>query len=66
MTVEMLYQRRAALDPVAIIAICHAVDVPDFGMVDMAADNAVYLAVASDIGKRIFEIRDELHRVFHL
>ena len=35
-------------------------------MVDMAADNAVNFAIARDIGKRILEIRDELHSVFHL
>ncbi len=45
--VVMLDQRRAALDPVAVVAVKHAADVADLGMMDVAADDAVDAARAA-------------------
>ena len=44
--VEMLDQRGAAFDPVAVVVICDAVDLAHFGGVDMPADHAVDAARA--------------------
>ena len=65
-TVAMLDQRRAALDPVAVVAVEHAVDVADLGVVDMAADDAVDVARARLGGDRVGVIADELDRVLDL
>ena len=40
---EVLDQRRAALDPVAVVAVGDAVDLGDLRAVDVAADHAVDL-----------------------
>src|SRR5215469_4181439 len=61
--VGMLDQRRAALHPVAVVAVEHVVEPPDLGLVDMAADHAVDLAPAGFFGQRHLEIVDILHGV---
>src|SRR5262245_27197142 len=46
MPAHILDERGAAFNPIAIVAIEHAADVLDLGVVDMAADDAVELAGA--------------------
>src|SRR6202000_3316584 len=59
-TVEMLDQSGAALHPIAVVAVMHAVDDAGFRLVDMAADHTV-IAVAPRLGRhRGFEVADEL------
>ena len=58
----MLYQSAQALDPIAIVAIQHAINFPHFGTVNMAANHTVVTAVAGLMGQRHFEIRDEVDR----
>ena len=45
--VEILDQRRATLDPVAVVAVQDAVDVADLGMMNVTADNAIDTAPAA-------------------
>ena len=54
--VEMLDQRRAALHPVAVVAVEDAVDVADLGLMDVAADHAVDAAPARLAGDRVLEV----------
>jgi len=42
--VGVLHQRRQALDPVAVVAIQHAVDGTDLGVVDVATNDTVHTA----------------------
>src|SRR5260221_11412260 len=65
-TVEALDQRGAAFDPVAVVAVKHAVDGANLGMVDMAADHAVDAAAPRLAGDRMLVVVDILDRVLHL
>src|SRR5579883_1312869 len=64
--VEILDQRGAALDPVAVVAVEDAVDGADLGMVDMAAHHAVDAAAARFARHRALIVADELHGVLDL
>src|SRR5579871_2095166 len=64
--VAMLDQRRAALHPVAVVAVEDRADLPDLGLVDMAADHAVDPTPAGFLGQRQLEIVDIPHRVLDL
>ena len=64
--VEILDQRGAAFDPVAVVAVEDAVDVADLGLVDVAADHAVDAAPARLAGHRVLEVADELDGVLDL
>ena len=59
----MLDQRGAAFDPVAVVAIQHAAEIADLGVMDMAADDAVEAAAARLIGQRIGKRANILHGV---
>ena len=65
-SVRMLDQRRAALYPVAVVAVHDIADLLHLGLVDVAADNAVDTALGSLVGQRMFEIADELDRALRL
>src|SRR6476619_236999 len=54
----MLHQGRAALDPIAVVAIEDGAELADLGLVDMAADDAVDPAPARLFGQRPLEIVD--------
>ena len=62
----MLHERRAALYPVAIIAIQDTVNHADFCAMDVAANYAVIATLARFVGDRVFKVGDEIHRFFHL
>jgi hypothetical protein len=62
-SLEVLDQRGATLDPVAVVAVCDAVDLYDFGAVYVTADDALHATPARLDGDRALEIRDVLHRV---
>ena len=61
--VEMLDQRRATFDPVAVVAIENAVDAPDLGAVDVAADDSVDTAAACFRDHRLLVVADVLDGV---
>ena len=63
LAVEGLDERRQAFDPVAVVAVEHAVDIANFGLVDVAADDAVETALARLAGDRFLERRDVADRV---
>ena len=65
-TIEVLDQRGAAFDPVAVIAVEDAIDVADLGVVDVAADHAVDAAPARFARHRVLVAVDELDRVLDL
>src|SRR6202021_1995730 len=65
-SVEMLDKGRTALDPIAIVAIEDAAQVADFGMVDVATNDAVEAAFARLVGQRFSARPDILHSVLHL
>src|SRR6185436_2354635 len=54
--VAMLDQRRAALDPVAVVAIEDAVDGLDLGLVDVAAHHAIEAAALGFLRHCILEV----------
>ena len=62
----MLDQRRQALDPVAVVRVQHAVDVAQFGVVDVAADHALQPTLACLARHRGLEVADVAHRALHL
>src|SRR5579872_1238771 len=66
LAVAMFDQRRAALHPVAVVAVENRADLSDFGLVDMAADHAVDPAPAGLLGQRLLEIVDVSHGVLDL
>ena len=53
--VTVFHQRGAAFDPVAVVAVQHAVDGADLRLVDVTADDAVEAAPAGLMGGGIFE-----------
>jgi hypothetical protein len=61
--VEVLDQRGAAFDPVAVVAVEDAVDRADLGVVDVPAHHAVDAASSRLARHRVFVVVDELHRV---
>ena len=63
-TVEVLDQGRAAFDPVAVVGIENLADAPDFGVVDVTADDAVQPAAACHFRHRLFEVGDVADSVF--
>ena len=63
---EVFGERGAALDPVAVVAVKHAVDLRDLGAMDVAADGAVQPATPRFVRERALEVRDVFHRVLHL
>ena len=58
----MLHQGAQAFDPVAIIAVQNAANLPHFRPVNMAANDTVVAAVARLVGQCDFKIGDEIHR----
>ena len=65
-TVEILHQSRAIFDPIAIVAVQGAVNVSNFGPVDMTADDAVVTPTSSLRGQRLLKGRDERDRILDL
>ena len=63
---RVLGERRAAFNPIAVVAIENAANSPYFRVMDMAADDAVEAARARFAGERLFEIADEAGGVLHL
>jgi hypothetical protein len=61
--VAMLGQRRAALDPVAVVAVQHVVHHAHLRAVDVAADQAVDPLLACRPGDRVLEVADVLHGI---
>ena len=53
--VEMLDERGAALDPVAVVAIENAAEIADLGVMDVAADDAVDAAAPRLVGDGVAE-----------
>ena len=64
--VEILDQGGAALDPIAVVAIEHAVDGADLGVMDVAAHHAVDAAAARFARHRMLVVVDELYGVLDL
>ena len=62
----MFHQRGATLHPVAVVAIERAVYCSHLGVVDMAANDTVDLALTSGARDRVLELTDELHRFLDL
>lgn len=65
-SVEVLHQRRAAFHPIAVVAVEDAVDVADFRVVDVAADDAVHAPLAGYLGHGLLEIGDVGHCILDL
>src|SRR3954470_3270759 len=63
---DMLDKRGAALHPVAVVAIKHAAEVADFGVMDMAAHHSVEVTAAGRIGQRLGIGANILHGIFDL
>ena len=63
--VEVLHQRGEAFDPVAVVAIQHAADVADLGLVDVAAHDAVEAARAGFTRQRLLEGTDVADGILH-
>src|SRR5271165_1228609 len=63
--IEMLDERGAALDPIAVIAIKHTVHLANLGVMDVAADDTINTTTVRLGGHRIRERADVLHCVFH-
>ena len=57
--VEILHQRRTGLDPIAAIIVGDRADLPDPGVVNMAAKNGVDRVLFAVTGDRVFEFADE-------
>ena len=55
---EILRQRRAALDPVAAVQVAEALDVAHLGAVDMAADDALDAVLARELHHAVLELCD--------
>lgn len=66
LTIEMFDQCRAALDPVTIIAVSYPVYFAYFGVMDMTADNTVYISIPCNIREGIFKIRDKFDGILYL
>ena len=64
--VEMFDKSRAAFHPVPVIAVSDAVDLANFGVMDMAADNAVNTSVQRYVGEGVFKVRDKFDGILHL
>mmetsp|Transcript_38676 Transcript_38676/g.69599 ORF Transcript_38676/g.69599 Transcript_38676/m.69599 type:complete len:258 (+) Transcript_38676:1729-2502(+) len=62
----MLHQRGQALDPVAIVAIEHAIDFADLGVMDVATDDAVRAALLGLASDGVFEFVDVTDGPFDL
>ena len=63
--VEMFDQRGAAFDPIAVVGVKNVANSADFGVVDMAADDAIESASAGHLGHRLLEIGDIADGVLH-
>src|SRR5262245_58967528 len=63
---EIFGQRGAALDPVAVVAIEHAVDVGDLSAMNVPADGAVETPSSRLQRERALEVRDVRDSVLHL
>jgi len=61
--IQMLDQSRAAFHPVAIVGIGDLAELPQLGMMDMAADHPFDATLAGDFGHGLFEIGDILNGV---
>ncbi len=64
--VRVLYKGRAAFDPIAAVAVPVAVYIPYFGMMYVAADNAVFSFFACFRDYRVFKAAYVFDRVFDL
>ena len=63
LAIEMLDESSAALDPVTAIAIENTAEIANFGVMDMAADNAVNSAPPRLVGNRVAKRSDILHGI---
>jgi len=63
---EILDQRRAALDPVAVVAIEDAVDGADLGVMDVSAHHTIDAATACFARDGLLVVVDELDGVLDL
>src|SRR5439155_4695861 len=61
--IQVLYQGRAAFDPVAIVAIENGIEPADFRLVDVTADDAIHAAPTRLLRDRRLEIIDIAQRV---
>jgi hypothetical protein len=59
----VLDQRRAALHPVAVVAVEDSVDLAHLGVVDVSRDHAVQPAALGLVGEGLLELTDEVDRV---
>ena len=61
LAIHVLDQRGAAFNPVAVVALANTVDVPNLGMVNVAAHDGVDAALARRLGHSFLEAADVLH-----
>jgi len=59
-------ERGEALDPIAIVAVEKSVHVPDLGVVDVAAHDALHAALARLAHDRVLEVPDVTGRTLDL
>jgi hypothetical protein len=64
--IVILDQPGAAFHPVAVVAVQHAVEVADLGVMDMAADHAIDAALARFLGYGLLVVADIFDRVLDL
>jgi len=62
MTVKILHQGSAVLDPVTAIHVDQVVQWADLGLVNVAANDAPDPALAGHLQHRILKLCDKLHR----
>lgn len=65
-SIVVLNQCRATLNPVAIIALQHAVDVADFGAVDVAAHHTVVSCTLRGARHSLLKVVHVHHGFFYL
>jgi len=59
---RVLHQRRAVFHPVAAVQVKKIADRPDFGAVDVAADDAVHADLAAELDHRLLVVGHVFHR----
>ena len=63
--IKVLDERAATLDPIAIVAVQDAVDVPHLGAVNMTTNHPVVTPFSRFIGHSDLKVCDEIQGLFH-
>jgi len=63
-SIGVFHQSGQAFHPVAVIGIQDTIDIPQLGMVDMPAHDAIRATLARLAGERSLKVPNEAHRAF--